>query len=131
MRLTGWTENDVHGESKYMCPRWSRSNIIMTFHFDCYSLLPQYDAVSRGFVMRDVARAIARCDDLLTALPIMLLASGARVTPEMLREAHPVVLKALKPYLPGEFRPTLYQPPLQTLWWTFGADTIPTSLLTL
>ena len=82
--------------------RLSDANITTTSQPACFSLLPQYDAVSGGFVMRDVARAIARCDDLLTALPVLLLASGARVTPEMLLEAHPVVLKALKPYLPGE-----------------------------
>jgi len=63
--------------------------------------MPQYDYSTSGFVKKDVARALSKCDDLLTALPRLLLEAGALASPEMLIEAHLVVFKALKPLLKG------------------------------
>ena len=63
--------------------------------------MPRYDYATSGFVMKDVGRALSKCGDLLTAMPRLLLEAGARATPEMLLQAHPVVLKALKPLLKG------------------------------
>mmetsp|Transcript_32516 Transcript_32516/g.85647 ORF Transcript_32516/g.85647 Transcript_32516/m.85647 type:complete len:616 (-) Transcript_32516:86-1933(-) len=65
----------------------------------CARSMPQYDYSTSGFVMKDVARALSKCDDLLTALPRLLLEAGAIASPKMLLESHPVVFKALKPLL--------------------------------